>query len=203
MKDSVLTSVARCRVYALSIFIVYGITCTTGILMVQNGNEFALSQRDKIVGGAVQNDNASLNYQSGNRFKAALYDFVGNLFISAIPQTAIGLAIVPPFLTVAYQGWVGGIVSVDGSHRTRFTTLKATAYYFIVLLLQTVAFSLSIGAGIRCGVETYKHNAEVGWRIWEFRIPRKSLIAVGYVYLVSTPLFLIGSCFEFLSSWNM
>ena len=203
MKDSVLTSVARCRVYVLSIFIVYVISSTTGILMVQNGNQFALSQRDKIVGVAVQNDNASLNYQAGNRFKAALYDFGGNLFISAIPQTAIGLAIVPPFLTVAYQGWVGGIVSVDGLHQTRFTSLRATAYYFIVLLLQTVAFSLSIGAGIRCGVETYKHNSEVGWRIWEFRIPRESIVAVGYVYLVSIPLFLFGSCFEFLSSWNM
>ena len=203
MKDSVLTSVAWCRVYALSIFIVYVISCTTGILMVQNGNRFALSQRDKIVGVALRNDSASLSYQSGNRFKAALYDFVGNLFISAIPQTAIGLAIVPPFLAVAYQGWVGGIVSVDGSHRTRFTSLKATAYYFIVLLVQTVAFSLSIGAGIRCGVETYKHNSGVGWRIWQFRIPRRSIVDVGYIYLVSIPLFLIGSCFEFLSSWNM
>jgi hypothetical protein len=28
-------------------------------------------------------------------------------------------------------------------------------------------------------------------------------VDVGYVYLASLPLFLAGSCFEFLSSWNV
>jgi hypothetical protein len=171
--------------------------------MVHNGNQFALSQRDKIVGIAVQTDKAALNYQSGNKFTAAFYDFAGNVFIAAIPQTVIGLAIIPPYLTVAYQGWIGGIVSVNGAHQSRFTGLKSTAYYFLVLLLQTAAFSLSIGAGIKCGVDTYKHNPDVSWRSWKFRIPRESIVAVGYVYIVSIPLFLVGSCFEFLSTWNM
>jgi len=203
MKNSVFAALVGCRLHALSIFCVYVISCTIGILMVQNGNQFALSQRDRLVSAAIQTDKAAVNYQAGNKLSAALYDFAGNVFIAAIPQTALGLGIFPPFFTVAYQGWVGGIVSVDGSHQSRFTNFKATAYYFVVILLQTVAFSLSIGAGVKCGLDTYRHNAKVNWKFWQLRIPRGSLIAVGYVYMVSLPLFLVGSCFEFLSSWNM
>jgi hypothetical protein len=203
MKNSVLAAVVGCRLYVLSIFLVYIISCTVGILMVHTGNQFALSERDKIVGVAIQTDKAALNYQSGNKLTAAVYDFAGNLFIAAIPQTVIGLAIVPPYFTVAYQGWVGGIVSVNGSHQSRLTSFKSSVYYFIVLLLQITAFSLSIGSGIKCGVDTYKHNHEVGWRFWKFRIPKESLAAVGYVYLVSLPVFLVASCFEFLTSWNI
>ncbi|MCL4538483.1 MAG: hypothetical protein M1378_02605 [Bacteroidetes bacterium] len=203
MKNSILAAVVGCRLYVLSIFLVYVISCTVGILMVHSGYQFALSERDKIVGVAVQTDKAALNYQSGKKFTAALYDFAGNLFIAAIPQTVIGLAIVPPYFTVAYQGWVGGIVSVDGSHQSRLTSFKSSVYYFIVLLLQFTAFSLSIGAGIKCGVDTYKRNLEVSWRFWKFRIPKESLADVGYVYLVSLPVFLAASSFEFLSSWNM
>ncbi len=202
MKNSILSSVAACRPYAFSIFVVYAVSCSVGMLMVHNGNQFALSQRDKIVGAAMQNDKAALNYQRGNTLAASFYDFLGNVFIAAVPQTAIGLAVVPPYFTVACQGWVGGIVSVDGSHRSRLNNFKTASYYLIVLFLQTVAFSLSIGAGVRCGIETYKHNSQVGWRFWRFRIPRRSLLAVGYVYLASAPIFLLASCVEFLSSWN-
>ena len=203
MKKSILAAIVGCRLHALSIFLVYVISCTVGILMVHTGNQFALLQRDKIVGVAVQTEKAALNYQSGNKFAAALYDFAGNVFTAAIPQTVIGLAIAPPYFTVAYQGWVGGIVSVNGSHQSRFTRLKSSAYYFIVFLPQIVALSLSIGAGIKCGVDTYRHNAEIGWRIWKFRIPKESIAAVGYVNLVCLPVFLFASCFEFLSSWNL
>ena len=203
MKNLILEAIAGSRIYALSIFLVYVISCTVGILMVQSGNRLALSQRDKIVSAAVQNDKAAHDYQSGKKLTATLYDFAGNVFMAAIPQTVGGLAILPPYFTVAYQGWVGGIVSVNGLHQSRFTNLKATAYYFIVLLLQFAAFSLSIGAGIKWGVDTYRHNTQVGWRIWKFRIPKKSIVAVSCVYLVSLPIFFLASCFEFLSSWNI
>lgn len=203
MKNAIITALLSCRFYVLSIFFVYVISCTTGILMVHTGSEFALTQRDKIVGAALHADNAALNYRSGNKLTAALYDFGSNLFLAAIPQTVLGLAIVPPYFTTAYQGWVGGIVSVNGAHQSRFTHFKSGAYYVVVLLLQIAAFSLSIGAGVKCGVETYKYNTDVGWKFWKFRIPKESIIDVGYVYLVSVPIFLIASCFEFLSTWNM
>ncbi len=171
--------------------------------MSHYGNSFALSQRDKIVGAAVANDKASINYQSGNNFTAALYDCAGNLIFAAVPQTILGFGIIIPYFSVVYQGWVGGIVSVDNSHQSRFKTVKGSAYYIIVLLLQFIPFSLSIGAGIKCGVDFYKHNSTVSWKIWDYRTPKLSLKNLGYVYVVAIPLFVVASCFEFLSSWNI
>ena len=203
MKSLISEALIDCKAYAVSIFCVYFVSCAVGILMAHQGNQFALAQRDRIVGAAMQTDKAAIEYQAGNNFSAAVRDFAGNVLFAAIPQTLLGFGVVPPYFTVAYQGWVGGIVSVDGSHRSRFTNTRTTAYYFLVLLLQTVAFSLSIGAGIKCGVSTYKYNAAVGWKFWNLRIPKGSLARVCRVYVVSLPLFLVASCFEFLSKWNM
>ena len=203
MTKRILSALRRCRVCAASIFITYLISALVGILMSHNGVEFALSQRDKIVGAAVNNDKASINYQSGNNFTAAIFDFSGNLFYAAIPQTVMGLGVVLPFVSVSYQGWVGGIVSVDNAHHTRFKNFKSTFYYFFVMFLQFLPFSLSIGAGVECGLEAYKYNSQISWKLWQFRIPKESLMNVGYVYLVSIPLFFIASCYEFLSPWNL
>ncbi|MHB8337887.1 MAG: hypothetical protein ACYDEE_10770 [Ignavibacteriaceae bacterium] len=171
--------------------------------MVHVGNDFALSQRDKIVGDAIHKDKAAINYQKGNNLKAALYDFSGNLFYGAIPQTVIGLSVVSPYFTVSYQGWVGGIVSVDNSHQSRLNKIKSTFYYFIVLLLQFIPYSLTIGAGVKLGVEVYKQNTEVSWKFWKYRIRKNNFLDVRDIYLISIPLFFIASIFEFLSSWNI
>ena len=181
----------------------YILSITVGILMAHNGNRFALLQRDGIVSAALRADRAAINYHAGRRLAAALWDLAGNVFIAAIPQALIGLGVVPPYATAAYQGWVGGIVSVDAAHRSRFVAPRATVYYFTVLLLQTVAFSLSIGGGVKCGVDTYRHNSDVGWRFSRWRIRKESLADLGLVLLASIPLFLAGSSFEFLSSWNV
>ena len=98
--------------------------------MVQTDNNFALAQRDKIVGDAIQKDKASINYQEGNHLTATLYDFAGNLFFS-VTQTFLGLGIVIPYFTVSYQGWVGGIVSVNGLHKSRLKNLNQ--HYIISL----------------------------------------------------------------------
>jgi hypothetical protein len=171
--------------------------------MSHYGNNYALSQRDKIIQSIVKNDKAALNYQSGNHFKAALYDCKENLFNAALPQTVLGLGVIFPYFSVSYQGWVCGIVSVNNFHQSRFKNIKSSAYYFIVLLLQIIPFSISIGAGIKCGIDSFKHNSKVSWKIWNYRIPLPSLKDLGYVYLLSIPLFFIASCFEFLSSWNI
>jgi len=171
--------------------------------MSQYGNNFALSQRDKIVGSATSNDKASINYQSGNNFTAVLFDGAGNILYAAVPQTVLGFGVIFPYFSVTYQGWVGGIVSVDNAHHSRFKNVKASAYYLIVLILQFIPFSLSIGAGIKCGIDFYRHNSTVSWKIWNYRFPKTSLQDLGYVYLVSIPLFFIASSFEFLSSWNI
>lgn len=198
----VVEALQRCRPFALSIFITYALSSGVGIVMAHAGNSFALAQRDRIVHRAVTSDRASIAHRSGDQAAAIVADFTGNLLYAAIPQTVAGLAVVPPYISVARQGWAGGIVSVDGTHRSRFQNVRATAYYFVVLLLQFTAFSLSIGAGVRCGVELYRQNRKIGWQLSRFRLPSQGLVDVGCVHAVSVPLFLGASAFEFLSPWN-
>ena len=199
----IIEAIRRCRLFALSIFVTYVLSSSVGLFMAHAGSGFALAQRDKIVRQAVSSDKASIAYRSGDRATAMFFDFAGNLFYAAIPQTVAGLGVVLPYFSVAHQGWVGGIVSVDSAHRSRLRDIKATSYYFLVLLLQFIPYSLCIGAGVRCGVELYRRNADVGWRFWRYRLPRESLVDVGCVYAVAIPLFFVASAFEFLSPWNV
>lgn len=192
----------KCKIYIVSVFTVYCLSCLVGIIMVQTDNNFALSQRDMLVGTATQADKASINYQEGNRLTATLYDFSGNLFFSAI-QTFLGLGIVIPYFTVSYQGWVGGIVSVNNFHKSRLKELKSALYFFIVLILQFIAYSLSIGVGIKTGIEAYKQNKTISWKLWKYRISKESLLDVRNIYMLSIPIFFIASLFDFFSSWNI
>jgi len=187
----------------LTIFITYCLTCFAGIIMVHTGNNFALSYRDKIVRKAIATDKASLNYLKRNNFSAALHDIKGNLLFGAIPQTLMGLSIVGPYFTVSKQGWIGGIVSVNSAHKSRFKNFKSTCYYFLVLLLQFTPYSLAIGAGIKFGIDSYNHNKLHGWLLWKYKIQKGGLIDIGCIYLLVIPLFFIASCFEFLSTWNI
>ncbi|HZY39637.1 MAG TPA: hypothetical protein VFE53_23440 [Mucilaginibacter sp.] len=203
MISKLFLAVKRCRVYVSAIFAIYCLSCFTGIMMVHNGSSYALSYRDKLVGRAQKTDKAAINYAKGKHFSAALADFSENLVLGAVPQTLAGFSIVIPFFTVAVQGWVGGIVSVDDKHQSRLAKFKPACYYFLVLLLQFIPYSLAIGAGVKCGVDFYNHNKIQGWYVWKFRIQKASLADLGYVYLFVIPLFFIASCFEFFSTWNI
>ncbi len=203
MVERILEALRRCKSFALSIFLTYLLSSAAGIFMAHGGSGLALAQRDRVVHEALTSDASSIAHRSGSHATALVLDFAGNLFYAAIPQTVLGLAIIPPYFSVAYQGWVGGVVSVDGAHRSRFRSVKATSYYFLVLLLQFVPFSLCIGAGVRSGVELYRRNAETGWRLWRYRLSRESLVDLGCVFAVAIPLFFAASAFEFLSPWNV
>ena len=196
-------AVKRCKVFVLTVFIAYCLSCLTGIIMSHNGNQFAVSSRDNIVGKAMKSDKASINYQEGNKFSAALHDFMGNLFLGAVPQTLMGFGIVIPYFFVLKQGWVGGIVSIDSEHKSRFKNFKSTFYYLFVLLLQFIPYSLAIGAGVKCGIDFYNFNRMNGWNLSKFKIQKSSLFDLCYVYILVVPLFFIASCFEFLSAWNI
>ena len=202
MTARIIEALRRCRLYALSIFLTYVLSSFVGIFMAHAGNTLALAQRDRIVKAALASDKSSIAHRSGAHVTAAMFDAAGNVFLAALPQTVLGLAVVPPYFSVAYQGWIGGIVSVDGRHRSRFRSARATSYYFIVLLLQFIPFSLCIGSGVRCGVELYRQNADTGWRLSQFRLPRQGLADVGCAFAAAIPLFLLASAFEFLSPWN-
>ena len=203
MIDRIITAILRCRPFAVSIFLTYLLSSSVGIVMAHAGTRVALAQRDKTVHKALTSDKSSIAYQSGNHATALVLDFAGNLFYAAIPQTVAGLGVILPYFSVAYQGWVGGIVSVGSTHRSRLRSIKATSYYFLVLVLQFIPFSLSIGAGVRCGVELYRHNADISWRFWRYRLPRQSLVDLSCVLAVTVPLFFFASAFEFLSPWNV
>ena len=105
----ILPAIKRAKVQIISIFIIYCISCSAGILMSHLGNQFALKTRDNIVNKAYNSDKASIDYQKGENLSAALLDFSGNLFLGAVPQTAMGLSIIIPYITVPIQGWIGGI----------------------------------------------------------------------------------------------
>jgi hypothetical protein len=199
--NAVFSSIRKCKKWIFTIFIFYCVSCFIGIMMVHCKNEFALSYRDKIVSNAVAKENASINYMKGNRFQAAVQDFTGNLFYSAIPQTMMGLGIIFPFFSSAYQGWIGGIVSVDGQHQSRLKEIRSILYYFIVLFLQWVPYSLAIGSGISFGIKTYRLNK--GRKLFHLTMDRSAFKDVLNIYLLVIPLFFIASCFEFLSSWNI
>ncbi len=197
------SAVKRCRIYVLTIFITYCISCFIGIVMSHNENSIALAYRDKIVGHAMETDKASVNYQKGNSFSAAMIDFGENLFLGAVPQTLMGFGIVIPYFSTSIQGWIGGIVSIDSDHNSRFKNFKSTFYYFLVLLLQFIPYSLAIGAGIKCGVDFYNNNKINSWLIWKYKIQKSSLVDLGLIYILVVPLFFIASCFEFISTWNI
>jgi hypothetical protein len=197
---AVFASVKRCKVWIVTVFITYCISCLIGIIMVHTGNQLALSYRDKIVGNAIRNDEAAINYKKGNRFSAAFIDFSANLFIGSVTQTVIGLSVVIPYLTVTYQGWIGGIVSVDYNRQSRLQNFKSALYYFIVLILQFIPYSLAIGSGIKLGVETYKLSKNS--KLFQYKFDKAAIKDVLRIYILVIPFFFMASCFEFLSNWN-
>ena len=190
----------RCRKLCISVLLVYIISCTIGSMMVHLDNKFALAVRDKIIGNAVTSDKAVINYNSGNNFKASIIDFSENLFLGSTVQTAFGLGIVIPYFTTFLQGWIGGIVTVDGNHKSRFSKWRSAFYFLIVFMLQISAYSLCIGAGIRLGIETYKQNKNTP--IAKYKLHKQSLKDIALMYILATPIFLVASFFEFYSSWN-
>ena len=200
MLDLVATAIGRCKAQVLSIFLTYLLSSGVGVVMVHSGNLLALGARDRIVATANASEPAALSERSGHHLVAALQDFAANLFRAAVPQTLLGLGVFPPYISVAYQGWVGGIVSVDRYHRSRLIGPGAAAYYFTVLLLQFVPFSLAIGAGVRVGLDSYAHNAHNGWNLRKYRIPRGALETLLGAYLLATPLFLLASAVEYFWS---
>ncbi len=166
--------------------------------MVSVHNRFALDFRDKLVGDASANSRTLQALDSGHHLRAAFLDFGGNLFLGAVPETAAGMGIVMPYPMAAYRGWVGGVVSVDGQHRSRLAQPKSASYYLGVLLLQLLPYSLAGGAGVSLGLSFYRTWNRPGIRRWWF-LPREASLDVLLIYCLVTPLFLIASLVEFLA----
>ena len=101
---SVREALKRCKIYSLSIFPTYCLSCFIGIIMSHNGNNYSLLQRDKIIQSIVKNDKAALNYQSGNKFRAALYDCEENLFNASTASNCFGIGYNLPIFFCCISG---------------------------------------------------------------------------------------------------
>jgi hypothetical protein len=192
----------RARWSILSVSAVYLISVIVGISMVSSGNQFALEHRAQLVGEASTNDAAAVSNNQGMPFQAALLDFAGNLVIGSIPKSVMGIAIIPPFPFVAYQGWVGGIVSVRGDHSSRLNSFRSAFYYTFTILIQLAAYSITVGAGINLGIANLRPPAWYGGEKW-WIFPKEAVRDWVRLYVVSVPLFLVGSLWEFMSTWNI
>jgi len=190
----------RARLCILTIGLTYAISVACGIIMVHSGNEFALHYRDSLVSRASATAPAARALNGGDKVKAALFDFTGNLFLGAVPGTISGLGIIFPYPLSAFRGWVGGIVSVDGNHRSRLADSHARNYYLGVLILQLLPFSLTGGAGVYLGAASYRSWRESRFRwSWKLPLPRGAILDVVWIYVLAIPLFLVASLIEFLA----
>ena len=158
-----------------------------------------MSQRDSIVAAAQSSSILEANGQ-GARVQAAMLDFGANLLAGAVPTSIAGLSVVGPFPIAAYRGWIGGIVSIDGSHRSRLTSLNGATYYLTTMVLQLLGYVLTMGAGVHVGLAAWRARRDQTVRsILGFRIPSLALRDAGYLYALAVPAFLAGSVWEFLA----
>lgn len=200
---SISRAVYRARYPILFTAIVYSLSVSIGIIMVHAGNKFALNYRDQLVNQSVQSNPTSVAYVQGRNFEAALWDFAGNLVLGAFPKTISGFSVLLVYPMVIQQGWVGGIVSVQGDHSSRLSEPHSAIYYLLTLLLQLVPYSLAIGAGVNAGIALFRTPPHYEGQRWLGIFPKEALRDVARIYLLVIPLFLIASLWEFLSSWNL
>ena len=171
--------------------------------MVHMGDAFALAYRDRLVSEAVQHNPASIAAHQGDNLRAVFWDFAGNLVLGAMPKTISGMAIIFPYPLVAYQGWIGGIVSVRGDHTSRLSEPRSALYYLLTLLLQVIPYSLGIGAGVNVGIALFRPPVAYQGAKWLNLFPKEAVRDLLRIYILVVGLFLIASFWEFLSPWNL
>lgn len=195
----VISALSRARLAILSVALTYALSLGVGIVMAHTGNPFALAYRDQLVAGASESNPASQALQKGDRWRAALVDFGANLLLGAVPNTVMGLSVVIPYPLTAYQGWVGGIVSVDNAHISRLANPGEAIYYLTVVILQLIPYTLAAGAGIHLGFAFLRPQRYAQGARW-LGLPREALRDVARIYLLVVPLFLLASLVEFFAA---
>jgi len=191
---AVLRALSRARFSILTVGLTYLVSVLIGIIMVQTGNQFALSYRDKIVSQA-QSSPMIIALSRKNRLQAALLDFSANL-IGACSDTLGGLGVIIPYPISAYRGWIGGIVSIDKLHSSRLSDPKEAIYYLTTLVLQLIPYTLAGGMGVNLGLAYFRPKPYYQGRKW-LGIPQEAIRDIFWVYLLVIPLFLLASLWEF------
>ena len=194
---SAIRSIVAARVAIATVFAVYALSVVFGIVMATGGNADAIAQRDAVVGAARTSPITSAN-RSGDHVRAALLDFSSNLVAGGLTSTAFGTSVVGLYPVVAYRGWIGGIVVLDGQHQSRLADPASAAYYLVTLILQLVPYSIAGGVGVRLGVGAWAQlRSRTATATW-LGLPTDRLRDALLAYVVITPLFLVASLFEFL-----
>ena len=190
-------AIGRARVAIVTFAAVYALSVLLGIAMVMAGDAFALGRRDGIVAGARSSATIAAD-RAGDHLQAAMLDFASNLVLGAIPSTITGISVVGSYPIAAYRGWIGGIVSVDGDHRSRLAEPRRALYYLATLVLQLIPYSIAGGMGVYLGIgmwrELRRHPGS-----WSLPLPRDRVIDAALAYAVIAPLFLVASLWEFLA----
>jgi hypothetical protein len=165
-----------------------------GIFMVHTGNKWAIAYRDRIVSGA-QSSPITIALKQNERLRAAVLDFLGNLYVT-IANTLGGLGVVVPYPIIAYRGWIGGIVSIDGAHASRFAEAKEAIYYLVTLTLQLIPYVLAVGAGVNMGLAYFRPRLFYQGEKW-LGIPKEAIRDALRIYFLVIPLLLLASFWEF------
>jgi hypothetical protein len=186
----------RARFGILTMGLAYGIGVTIGVVMVHSDNSFALNYRDKIVSNAQKSSPILKQLDQGQPMRAAALDCAGNL--TGASATALAGYWAPgPFPIALYRGWIGGIVSVNGKHRSRLSRFASGFYYVCTILLQLLPYSLLGGAGVNLGLARAKPvGVYAGPRF--LGLPKEALRDAGWIFALCVPLFAVASAFEFL-----
>lgn len=189
-------AIRRARISILTVALTYALAVGAGMLMVQTGNEWATGYRDQVVSRARSSSSIQA-LQQHDRFRAAVLDFGSNLY-AGIVDTVGGLGVIVPYPLIAYRGWIGGIVSIDGSHISRLADPKEAVYYLITLGLQLIAYALSAGAGVNIGLASFKPRSFYQGETW-LGISKEAIRDALRIYLIVIPLFLTASLWEFFA----
>lgn len=200
---TVVRAIWRARMSIITVAAVYAASLLVGLGMVHAGNSFALGYRDHIIHQAVQQDPATQAATQGDHLRAALWDFTGNLVVGAVPKTISGFAIIMPYPLVAYQGWIGGIVSVRDDYSSRLNDPRSAVYYLLTLFLQLFPYSLAVGAGVNGGLAMFGPPPYYQGEKWLGIFSAEAMRDVGWIYSLVIPLFLLASLWEFFSPWNI
>ncbi len=193
----------RARLAIASVALTYVASVLVGITMVHADHPLAIDQRNRLVRIVVQTDQPAVAGLTGEDVRAALWDFVGNATLGSLPKAVSGLAVILPYPQVAYQGWIGGIVSKASNGPSRFGDYRGTIYYIVTIVMQLTGFSLVVGAGVNAGIALIHPGVTYQGPKWLGILPVEAAKDFSWIYLSALPIFFVASLWEFLSPWNL
>jgi hypothetical protein len=196
----VIGAVRKARLWILAIAATHVMAVAAGAIMVHTGYEPALAYRDRLVTRALTSDPVSLAYQRGDNLLAALIE-TGRTQWACVAVGVTGLTVVSPFALSALRGWVGGVVSVDADHVSRFVHPGQAIYYIVVIVLQLIPYTLAGGAGVKLGLTYFQRRSEYQGDRW-MGYPKESIWDFLRILLLIIPFVVLANLWEYLSPLN-